>query len=171
MRDGHVVHNAPIGELDNDTLIAHMVGRKMENIYPKETLPILDGGLELRHCSGEKFRDISLNVKRGEIVGLAGLMGAGRTELARAVFGLDPLESGTVLIDGKPVTIKSAADAKDLGLVMVSEDRRQYGFVGCRSVKENIALSSLDDRLRKHPRCGRDPGCRRNPGRHGRTRR
>ena len=80
---------------------------------------------------------------------MAGLMGAGRTELARAVFGMDPLESGEVLIDGKAVSIRHPADAKRQGLAMVSEDRRQFGFVGCRSVRENIALSSLDTRLLK----------------------
>ena len=149
MRDGQVVHSCGIGEIDNDTLIAHMVGRKMENIYPKEQVPVTDGGLELKNCSGGKFRDVSLTVKRGEIVGLAGLMGAGRTELARAVFGMDPLHSGEVLVDGSPITVQHPADAKKYGLAMVSEDRRQFGFVGCRSVKENIALSSLGDRLSK----------------------
>ncbi len=149
MRDGKVVHTAPIEQLDHDTLIAHMVGRKLENIYPKEAVPLQEGGLEIRHCSGGQFHDISLNIKRGEIVGMAGLMGAGRTELARAIFGMDPLESGEILIDGEAVTIHHPADAKKQGLAMVSEDRRQYGFVGCRSVKENIALSSLDARLTK----------------------
>lgn len=149
MRDGKVVHTAPVGKLDHDTLIAHMVGRKLENIYPKETVPLRDGGLELKSCCGTQFHDISLHIKRGEIVGMAGLMGAGRTELARAVFGMDPLESGEVLIDGKAVSIRHPADAKRQGLAMVSEDRRQFGFVGCRSVRENIALSSLDTRLLK----------------------
>ena len=149
MRDGKVVHNAPIGELDHDTLIAHMVGRKMENIYPKESIPISEGGLELKNCSGGKFHNVSLTVRRGEIVGLAGLMGAGRTELARAVFGMDELSEGQVLIDGKEVKIHHPEEAKQMGLVMVSEDRREFGFVGCRSVKENIALSSLDKRVGK----------------------
>ena len=149
MRDGKVVHNAPIGELDNDTLIAHMVGRKMENIYPKERIPLKGGGLELKNCSGGKFHNVSLNVQRGEIVGLAGLMGAGRTELARAVFGMDELTEGEVRIDGQAVKIQHPEDARKKGLVMVSEDRREYGFVGCRSVKENIALSSLDKRVDK----------------------
>ena len=149
MRDGKVVHNAPIDQLDHDTLIAHMVGRKMENIYPKEAIPILDGGLELKHCSGGKFQNVSLQVKRGEIVGLAGLMGAGRTELARAVFGMDELTEGEVLIDGKEVRIHHPEEAKQMGLVMVSEDRREYGYIGCRSVRENIALSSLDNRVGK----------------------
>lgn len=147
MRDGQVVHNAKIEELDNDLLISYMVGRKLDNIYPKEQLPLQGGGLELRGCSGEKFHDISMTVQRGEIVGLAGLMGAGRTELARAVFGMDPLEEGKVFVDGQELQISHPSDAKKQGLVMVSEDRRQYGFIGCRSVKENIALSSLDARL------------------------
>lgn len=147
MRDGKIVHHADIQEIDNDTLIAHMVGRKMENIYPKEQVTIQDGGLEIRGCSGKKFKNISLNVKRGEIVGLAGLMGAGRTELARAIFGMDTLAVGSVSIDGKEIKIKNPFEAKREGLAMVSEDRRQFGFIGCRSVKENIAMSSLDSRL------------------------
>ena len=110
MRDGKVVHNAPIEQLDHDTLIAHMVGRKMENIYPKEVIPILDGGLELKNCSGGKFEHVSLQVKRGEIVGLAGLMGAGRTELARAVFGMDELTEGEVLIDNDDGTVTARTD-------------------------------------------------------------
>lgn len=147
MRDGKMVHTCPVSQIDSDTLISFMVGRKLENIYPKERLPISPGGLELQDCSGEKFHHISLHVDRGEIVGLAGLMGAGRTELARAVFGMDRLTQGHVKVDGEEAAIRHPADAKKRGLVMVSEDRRQFGFVGCRSVKENIALSSLDDRL------------------------
>lgn len=147
MRDGKVVHTAPIEEFDHDTLIAYMVGRKLDHIYPKEVIPVGEGGLELRNCSGGQFHDISLYVKPGEIIGMAGLMGAGRTELARAVFGMDPLESGEVLIDGKRVVIRHPADAKKQGLAMVSEDRRLFGFIGCRSIRENIALSSLESRL------------------------
>ena len=147
MRDGKVVHTAPIEEFDHDTLIAYMVGRKLDHIYPKEVIPVGEGGLELRNCSGGQFHDISLHVKPGEIIGMAGLMGAGRTELARAVFGMDPLESGEVLIDGKRVVIRHPADAKKQGLAMVSEDRRLFGFIGCRSIRENIALSSLESRL------------------------
>ncbi len=147
MRDGKVVHTAPAKELDHDTLIAHMVGRRLEHIYPKEPVPVREGGLELKDCCGGAFRHISLHVRRGEIVGMAGLMGAGRTELARAVFGMDPLESGEILLDGEKVVIRHPADAKNQGLAMVSEDRRQFGFVGCRSVRENIALSSLGERL------------------------
>lgn len=150
MRDGKIVHTAPIADIDHDTLIAHMVGRKLENIYPKEKISIREGGLELKNCSGGQFHNISLHIKRGEIVGMAGLMGAGRTELARAVFGLDPLESGEIYIDGKKAVIRHPSDAKKQGIAMVSEDRRQFGFVGCRSVRENIALSSLDDRLKKN---------------------
>lgn len=147
MRDGKVVHTAPIEEFDHDTLIAYMVGRKLDHIYPKEVIPVGEGGLELRNCSGGQFHDISLYVKPGEIIGMAGLMGAGRTELARAVFGMDQLESGEVLIDGKRVVIRHPADAKKQGLAMVSEDRRLFGFIGCRSIRENIALSSLESRL------------------------
>lgn len=149
MRDGKVVHTAPIEMFDHDTLIAYMVGRKLDHIYPKESIPVREGGLELRNCSGEQFHDISLYVKPGEIVGMAGLMGAGRTELARAVFGMDPLKSGEIRIDGNKVVIQHPADAKKQGLAMVSEDRRQFGFVGCRTVRENIALSSLEMRLQK----------------------
>ena len=93
---------------------------------------------------GRRFRDISFYARRGEILGLAGLVGAGRTEVSRAIAGLDPFESGTILVDGKEVKIRSVLDAVRAGIMTVTEDRRGSGFVGIRSIRENIALPNLE---------------------------
>ena len=145
LRDGTVVDSKPASELTLDKVIALMVGREMTNAYPKEHVPIGEPIFEVEHlgCRGV-FKDITFNVKRGEIVGFAGLMGAGRTETMRAIFGLDPFDEGTIKIHGKPVSIKKPSDAIANSLVMLSEDRRRYGIIPVRSVMENASISSLD---------------------------
>ena len=95
-------------------------------------------------CQGRTFRDVSFNLRQGEIVGFAGLMGAGRTEVVRALFGMDTITSGTVSIKGQPVTISNVQDSIKHGMVMVSEDRKRYGIIPVRDCKENISLSSLE---------------------------
>jgi len=90
-----------------------------------------------------RFRDVSFVLRRGEILGLAGLMGAGRTDVAAAIYGLAPAASGTILVDGRAVRINSPADALSHGIAMVTEDRKQYGLVPEMSLKENVTLSSL----------------------------
>ena len=102
--------------------------------------------LEVRHLnSGNTLKDISFTLKKGEILGFAGLMGAGRTELARAIFGADNFDSGEVFINGKPVRIKSPEAAVKHGICYLSEDRKQYGLMLIKSVAENTVLASLDD--------------------------
>ncbi len=146
LRDGAVVSTDRAEDLDLDTVIARMVGRKIDNVYPKEEVPTGDYALEVEHFSQSGlFEDINFNVRKGEIVGFAGLVGAGRTETMRAVFGLDPHESGTVKINGKEVQIKNARDSIEHKLVMLSESRRDDGIVAVRSVKENATLASLKD--------------------------
>jgi len=146
LRDGCLIDTKPAKELDIETVIKLMVGRKMESAFPeKHGQPIGPISLEVKNlCQGRTFRDVNFTLRQGEIVGFAGLMGAGRTEVVRALFGMDPVSSGTVSIKGKPVTINGVQDSIKHGMVMVSEDRKRYGIIPVRDVKENISLSSLE---------------------------
>lgn len=144
LRDGEVVSSDRAADIDLDTVIARMVGRKLTNVYPKEEVPLGDTIFEVRDfAQDDMFEDISFRARRGEIVGFAGLVGAGRTETMRAVFGLDPHREGKVLIDGKEVTIKGPEDSINHGLIMLSESRREDGIVPVRSVQENASLANL----------------------------
>ena len=144
MRDGCVVESKPKDAWDIEQVITMMVGRKLTSNYPKEEVPIGGTVLEVRDLSREGvYRNVSFHLKEGEIVGFAGLMGAGRTEVVRSLFGLDPISSGTVRVRGKPVRIRSVRDSVRSGMVMLSEDRRRYGIIPVRSVKENTMLASL----------------------------
>lgn len=144
MRDGSVVDTRPASELDIDTVISLMVGRKITNVYPKEELPIGDKVLEVEALThGKVFRNINFNVRAGEIVGFAGLMGAGRTEVARAVFGLDSYTTGKITIKGKKIKADSVQESIEKGMVMLSEDRKRYGIIRVRSVLENVSLPNL----------------------------
>lgn len=147
-RDGMVVSSCPASATDINTVITHMVGRELSGDYPKENIPADAGGAPLLEVSGlaqrGMFRDINFSLRRGEIVGFAGLMGAGRTEVMRAIFGLDSYNAGTIKMNGREVMIRNVRDSIKNGLVMLSEDRRRYGIVPVRSVKENASLSSLE---------------------------
>ena len=144
LRDGSVVSSDRACDTDLDTVISRMVGRKMENVYPKEDVPIGDVALEVKGLSQKNiFDNVNFNVRKGEIVGFAGLVGAGRTELMRSVFGLDPYNEGTIEIGGKPVKLKSPKHSIDNGLIMLSENRREEGIVPVRSVAENASLAAL----------------------------
>lgn len=145
LRDGTVVSTDRAEDLDLDTVISRMVGRPLSNVYPKEDVKIGDVALEVKDFSQEGiFEDINFYARKGEIVGFAGLVGAGRTETMRAVFGLDPHEKGQVLINGKEVKIKSPQDSIKQKLVMLSESRREDGIIPVRSVAENATLASLE---------------------------
>jgi inositol transport system ATP-binding protein len=143
-RDGRVVGTQRASELDIDRVIAMMVGRKLENSYPKEESPLGEYLLEVEGISGDAFRDVSFNVRRGEIVGFSGLMGAGRTEVMRALFGLDGIYAGTVRVGGSHARIRRVSDSIGHGIAMLSEDRRRYGIVPVRSVRENCSLACLE---------------------------
>lgn len=142
-RDGTVVESHPKEELDIEAVIALMVGRKLTNTYPKEEVKIGEELLKVEKLSGLTYHDVSFHLNKGEIIGFAGLMGAGRTEVMRSLFGLDPIISGNVSIKGKQVGVKSVSQSIENGLVMLSEDRRRYGIIPVRSVKENTTLSFL----------------------------
>ncbi len=147
LRDGCLIDTRPAKDLDIDTVIRLMVGRKMESAFPeKHDAP--PGAVALavdKLTQGRTFHDVSFTLRQGEIVGFAGLMGAGRTEVVRALFGLDQYTSGSVSIHGKPVAIRSVQDSIEHGMVMVSEDRKRFGIIPVRDCKENMSLSSLKE--------------------------
>jgi len=144
-RDGAVVESHPASDMNMDQVISLMVGRKMENVYPKEKVAIGEKLIEVKGlCSTGIFKDINFNVKKGEIVGFAGLVGAGRTEVMRAIFGLDAVTSGDIVINNKKVKIKKVSDSIQHNMVMLSEDRRRFGIIPIRSVMENASISSLE---------------------------
>jgi inositol transport system ATP-binding protein len=143
-RDGCVVDSRLIEDYDIETVISQMVGRKLESNFPKEDIELGENVLEVKGLTNSgNFEDVSFNVKEGEIIGFAGLMGAGRTEVMRSLFGLDEHQSGEVIIRGKKSEIKNPKDSIDKKIVMLSEDRRRYGIIPVRSIKENVSLSSL----------------------------
>ncbi|WP_147570480.1 sugar ABC transporter ATP-binding protein, partial [[Clostridium] hylemonae] len=146
LRDGQYVNTWKAEEIDNNILIKNMVGRELTEIFPKSEVPISDTILEVRNFTlGNKFQDISFKVKRGEIYGIAGLVGAGRTELMHALFGLDRPDKGEIIFDGKPLHIRKPKDAIREGIAYVTEDRKQEGLVLEMSVGQNISLASMKE--------------------------
>lgn len=144
LRDGAVVSSDRAGELNLDTVISRMVGRRLDSVYPKETVEMGEKVLEVEHFTRKGlFQDISFYARRGEIIGFAGLVGAGRTETMRAVFGLDPHDSGQIRLQGMEIQAKSPRESISHKLVMLSESRREDGIVPIRSVAENASLASL----------------------------
>ncbi len=143
LRDGQFIGEYPVGDLDEDKVIELMVGRKLSEQFPRISCRPGKAALEVRNLNSPLVKEISFEVKQGEIVGIAGLMGSGRTELARTLYGIYGKSSGEILIDGKPVDIKSPGQAIWNGLVYVSEDRKANGVVLGLSIKENVSLSVL----------------------------
>ena len=144
MRDGQYIGTWPAKELSIDEIITKMVGREMTQIYPEHHHEIGDVILDCEDiCSihSRSFQHVSFNVKKGEIVGFGGLVGAQRTELMEGIFGIRNLSSGTITVNGKQVTIKQPKDAMKAGLGMITEDRRGTGIVGCLSIKDNVGVS------------------------------
>ncbi len=143
IRDGKSIISGPVSGFTESSIIAYIVGRSIENIYPKETLPAGEVVFEAKKlCSSGMFKDISFSVRKGEIVGLAGLIGSGRSEVCRAIFGLDPLDSGEITLYGKPYTPKNVSHAIRNKILMITEDRKKEGIIGVRSCRENITLAS-----------------------------
>ena len=144
MRDGQMVQCVDAKEATEQSIIAAMVGRDVKNLFAKEPAPIGDVALEVRNLSTKGFlKDISFNVRAGEIVGFAGLVGAGRSEVMRAVFGIDPRLSGEILVKGKPVNIRTTVDALKAGLGFVPEDRKEQGLILKMSVLHNTSIAAL----------------------------
>lgn len=144
MRDGRFVMTAPARELDIDTVIRSMIGRDLETMFHKTQREAGEVVLEVEHLEREKvFADISFTVRRGEIVALAGLVGAGRTEVARAIFGIDRRTSGSVRLLGRRLPNGRPEAAMAAGIAFVPEDRRQQGLVMDMGIDHNVALASL----------------------------
>jgi ribose transport system ATP-binding protein len=146
LRDGKHVITAPMSEVDEHTLIKHMVGREITDVFARERAEQKDVVLEVRNLSRRGvFEPISFSVRAGEVLGFSGLMGAGRTEIMRCLFGLDKADSGEIFVGGKKVNIHSPRDAIKAGICLVSEDRRREGIIPTLSVRENIAIPSLSN--------------------------
>jgi len=149
MRDGRHVITAPTAETTPQKLINAMVGRDLDALFPKEVAPVGATVLEVERLTREGvFTDISFDVKAGEIVALAGLVGAGRSEVARAIFGIDRADAGAVEVNGRKLPPASPNAAMAAGIGFVPEDRRQQGLVMPLTIERNMALASLD-RLRR----------------------
>jgi len=143
LRDGKLIKTLAIGEADRDTLINLMVGRQITEQYPKETVQIGKTALRVENLSVEGIlHDISFELRRGEILGLFGLMGSGQEELARAIFGLERLSSGRICLNGSETKIKRPADAIKQGLGLLTRDRRE-GLIPMLSIPPNITLANL----------------------------
>jgi rhamnose transport system ATP-binding protein len=146
LRDGRSVGTHSCEGLQRSALINLMIGRELDAIFPKRQVVPGQPALELRgvSCRAGGIRDVSLSVRAGEIVGLAGLVGSGRTELARTVFGLTPADSGELLVKGEPVDVASPADAIRAGIGYLPEDRRSHGVFLEMGIAENVTIASLD---------------------------
>jgi inositol transport system ATP-binding protein len=143
-RDGRHVSTLPAAELDRQKLVTLMVGRELTHMFPKEDVQVGDVALSVRGLTRRGvLEDITFELRRGEILGLAGLMGAGRTEVLEAIFGITPVDAGTIEIDGKGRQIRSPADAIHYGLALLTEDRKRTGIMGVLSVRDNMAIASL----------------------------
>lgn len=151
LRDGKSISSSAIADANEETIVSEMVGRKITSYYPKEEVPIGDIALEVRHFTVPHpytthkniVEDVSFSVRSGEILGIAGLVGAGRSELVNAVFGVIHKSGGEVLVQGKPVQIQSPADAISHGIALVTEERKKDGLVAMLSIQDNMTLASL----------------------------
>jgi ribose transport system ATP-binding protein len=145
LRDGKYIATVNAGDTTMDNLIKLMVGRDLSEQYPKVVCVPGEVMLEVKHLNqGNRLMDISFFARRGEIVGFYGLMGSGRTETMRVIFGADTYNSGDIIVKGQPARIKSCKDAKKRGIALLSEDRKNHGLILSFSVKDNIVLANLN---------------------------
>lgn len=145
MRDGKSVSVMDTNNTDEREVVSYMVGRDIGDFYPEMDAEISDVKIELKNFNREGFfKDINIKAKKGEVLGISGLMGAGRTEIMRSVFGLDPKDSGEVFIDGKKIEIKNPADAIKNKIGFVTENRQEEGLILDESIRENISLLNFD---------------------------
>ncbi len=150
MRDGTYIGTWRAAEMSTEDIITKMVGRELTQIYPDHDHEIGDVVLEAEHVTSilpKSFKDCTFNVRKGEILGFGGLVGAQRTELMEGIFGIRHLAEGTVKVDGKEVKIKRPKDAMDAGIGMITEDRRGNGIFGCLSIKDNVGISIYNKHL------------------------
>src|SRR5699024_9213275 len=145
LRDGKHIATKPVSEVTREKQIEMMVGRALVNEYPKEFIEIGEPVLEVKNLNRKGvLHDINFTVNKGEVLGFSGLVGAGRTELARAILGIDKLDSGEIILKGQPIYNRNFKDAIERGLGLVSEDRKGQGIVEIFPVKENISMVNID---------------------------
>lgn len=145
LRDGTFIDERPIEDINEDIMIELMVGRKLTEQFPKIESKVGDVILEVKNLKNKYLNNVSFNIKKGEILGISGLMGAGRTELAQSIYGNIPIDKGEVHIGGKLANIKHPKDAIKAGISYVSEDRKGNGLILDLSIKENMHISALKD--------------------------
>lgn len=146
MRDGMTVDTTLTKETNVDDVVRKMVGREISDYYPKKNAEIGETVFEVKNLSGTSgFENISFSVKSGEIVGFPGLMGAGRTEIMRGIFGIDPISQGEIILEGKKVQLKNPSTAIKAGVGFLTENRKEEGLVLDFSIKDNISLPSIDE--------------------------
>lgn len=145
MRDGQVVKRSNTSEMTKDSLISAMIGKSLESAFPSRIGAIGKPLFTVEHLSNSRLKDISFTVHSGEILGIGGLVGSGRTELLETLFGVRSLGSGAMLLEGKPYHPSSPKNAIEQGVVLVPEERRKGGLVLSRSINENITLMSLSE--------------------------
>jgi ribose transport system ATP-binding protein len=143
MRDGETIVTREADSFTRQQLIEHMVGRRIEDEFPKTPVATGRDAMEVRNLAGKSVRGVSFVVRQGEVLGIAGLMGAGRTDLVRLIFGADKKESGEILLDGCSVEINSPRDAIKHGICLLTEDRKAEGLVLKATARENFSLPSL----------------------------
>ncbi len=151
MRDGEKVQEFDSADVPVRTIVEAMVGRSLERMFPPIPEPQNETVLEVRNLSSAlgSFSDVSFKVAKGEILGIAGLVGAGRTELVRAIVGVDPTSGGQILLDGKDISPRNPKEAIRSGIILVPEDRKQHGLVLPHSIGENFAYANMNQVARK----------------------
>ncbi len=147
LRDGKKIITEQINNINRDSLIKYMVGRELADEFPKNVEERKSEILKLENVNNEKLSNINLSLYKGEVLGIAGLVGAGRTELARAIFGADKITSGSIYLNNKKLNLKSPKDAIKNGIALLTEDRNAFGLFTELNVRENISISNLNSLL------------------------
>ena len=151
MRDGHTIITKPTAEISVDEVVRHMVGRSIDEFYPARTTTLGEVVMSVDNLKPEGFdNDISFSLRKGEILGVAGLMGAGRTEIMRAIFGVDKHNGGTVTVNGSVLNCKKPEDAIKAGIAFITENRKSEGLILDFSIGSNITLPNLSDICPSH---------------------
>lgn len=143
-RDGCYIDTKTVGEISKEALITLMIGKKIEQIFPKTVCPIGDVVFRVENLSGDGFENISFDVRSGEIIGLSGLVGSGRSETVGAIFGLTKISSGNIFLSGQKIEVKNPQDSIRKGICMVNEDRKRFGLCLHRPIRENISLPTIE---------------------------
>ncbi|QYN47193.1 ribose ABC transporter ATP-binding protein RbsA [Gilliamella sp. ESL0405] len=143
LRDGQFIGEKKVSELTEDTLIEMMVGRKLQDQYPRIDIQRGKETLSVKNLIGNGVNDVSFSLHEGEILGISGLMGAGRTELMKMIYGANPAKSGTIVLNGKTIKTQTPKDGLNHGIVYISEDRKKDGLILGMSVKDNMSLNAL----------------------------